>query len=103
MDSSACYIRMIFISTEIDILVKSMIMLFEVMITIFLEKTIKKTSKYKKLVKMGFKISYKHEKLDITTDKKKAEVKDFTNVLESLVKSSSDEFLNKAYDKLLNK
>ncbi len=66
-------------------------------------KAIKKTSKYKKLVKMGFKISYKHEKLDITTDKKKAEVKDFTNVLESLVKSSSDEFLNKAYDKLLNK
>ena len=66
-------------------------------------KAIKKTSKYKKLVKLGFKISYKHEKLDITTDKKKAEVKDFTNVLESLVKSSSDEFLNKAYDKLLNK
>ena len=66
-------------------------------------KAIKKTSKYKKLVKLGFKISYKHEKLDITTDKKKAEVKDFTNVLESLVKSSSDDFLNKAYDKLLNK
>jgi len=66
-------------------------------------KAIKKTSKYKKLVKMGFKISYKHEKLDITTDKRKVEVKDFTNVLASLVKSSNDEFLNKAYDKLLNK
>ncbi len=65
-------------------------------------KAIKKTSKYKELIKKGFKISYKHEKLNITSEKK-VEVKDFSKILESLIESEDDIFLKKAYHKLLNK
>ena len=63
---------------------------------------IKKTSKYKELVKKGFKISYKHEKLEVTSEKR-VEVKDFSKILKFLINSEDDEFLKKAYDKLLNK
>jgi DNA repair exonuclease SbcCD nuclease subunit len=65
-------------------------------------KAIKKTPKYKDLVKKGFKISYKHEKLEVTSEKR-VEVKDFSKILRFLINSEEDEFLKKAYDKLLNK
>ena len=58
---------------------------------------LKKSKKYKKLMKDGVKISYKHQTIEKTT-KKIHETTDFQNILEELIKKEENLFLQKAFN-----
>ena len=60
-------------------------------------KMLKKSKKYKKLMKDGVKISYKHQTIEKTT-KKIHETTDFQNILEELIKKEENLFLQKAFN-----
>ena len=58
---------------------------------------IKKTKKYKKLMKNGVKISYKHQKIE-KTDKKVHETTDFQKIITELIMKEDNLFLQKAFN-----
>ena len=69
-------------------------------------KSLKKTSKYKKLVKSGVKIVFKNKKIDVKKeDVKEGEEKgegDFSKILHELVDKEGDKYLKEIYCEVIN-
>lgn len=65
-------------------------------------KALKKTSLYKKLVKRGVKISYRHSKDIVEKSESTKNISDFNDVLKKLVEDCENNILTKFYKKIIS-
>lgn len=67
-------------------------------------KAVKKTKKYKDLLKEGVKLVFKHSKVETTIEDLKSQTSssDFTTILNNIIISSKDPYLLQAYDNIVN-
>ena len=65
-------------------------------------KNLKKSKKYKDMIKNGIKISYKHSKMEESSLTEHDTV-DFAEILEKLIHDETNEFVTNAYKKIISK
>jgi len=67
-------------------------------------KAIKKTKKYKKMIKDGVKVVFKPKKLDVDViNEDKKETTSFRQILDGLILKEKDQYLTNAYDFIIGK
>lgn len=63
-------------------------------------KNLKKSNKYKEMIKNGFKISYKHSKIEEKANVTQHDTVDFDQILKKLIEEETNDFVTNAYKKI---